>query len=95
MTTSQTWLKLSVATGTRRMRTPVIARDAPGLGGPVMVAAAAYFQPEWQTMPEQPQMTEPADPVNDTPTIPAKSDTKKETSKMQQEETATGSPRPR
>eukprot|EP00439_Symbiodinium_sp_Y106_P076569 s2051_g15.t1 len=63
MTTSQTWLKLSVATGTRRMRTPVIARDAPGLGGPVMVAAAAYFQPEWQTMPEQPQMTEPADPV--------------------------------
>eukprot|EP00439_Symbiodinium_sp_Y106_P054591 s2522_g7.t1 len=63
--------------------------DAAGLGGPVMMAA--YFQPEWQMMPEQPQMSESA-PVDDTPTLPSKSNGKKETNKMQQEETATEEP---
>jgi len=64
--------------------------DAAGLGGPVMMAA--YFQPEWQMMPE-PAPIESAAPVEDTPTLPSnKSNGKKETNKMQQEETATEEP---
>ncbi|CAE7388801.1 ML2 [Symbiodinium natans] len=60
-----------------------------GMAGPVMMAA--YFQPtEWQMMPEQPQMTEQSPVAVDTddmPTFPSKSSGKKETNKIQQEET--------